>query len=43
MESCYPCMFCEAKFIDLGFVEDHIRECHSKDKIMCNSFSDLSD
>lgn len=43
MESFYPCLFCEAVFVDPGFAKDHIRECHSKDGRMCNTCSDPSD
>lgn len=30
MEAFYPCMFCEAVFVDLGYAKDHMKECHSK-------------
>lgn len=42
MENCYPCLFCEAVFVNPDYAEDHIKECHSKDKLICNSCSDLS-
>ena len=43
MEAFYPCMFCEAVFVDLGYAKDHMKECHSKDRRMCNICSDISD
>jgi hypothetical protein len=34
MVNLYPCVFCEAVFVDPVHAKDHIRDCHSKNWII---------